>query len=93
MPPPRHGDGAAGGHVDGVKAKRGELGGQSDGVVHVPAAVDVIGGADAHGHGHLLSHRLTDGAEDLAQQPGTTGQVTAVCIGARVHKRCEELVQ
>jgi hypothetical protein len=64
----------------------GDLGGLGD----VEAALVPFAGRDAHEDGNLLTDLGADGRIDLVEHAGTTGEVTAVVVGALVRQRREE---
>ena len=62
-------------------------------LLEVPAALDPVGGRDAHAHRHVCRHGGAHRVEHLQRKAHAVLQRAAVVIAARVRQRREELVQ
>ena len=84
---------AAAAEVHGRDALAGQQATQDDGLRFVPAALDPVGGAQAHEQRLVHGPGVPDGARDFQQQPHAVLEGAAVGVGAGVRQRRQELVQ
>jgi hypothetical protein len=84
---------AAARHVEELAAALFQLGGKGEALRQVPAALDPVGGRDAHAHHHLRRYRRADRIEHLQREAHAVLERAAVVVGALVGQRRQELVQ
>src|SRR5690606_10830069 len=83
---------ATAGDVDGGAAVRLQSFHESDGLLHVPAALDPVGGGDAYPHRPLGGEGRAYRVKHLQREPHAVLQGTAVRVGAPIGDRRQELV-
>jgi hypothetical protein len=84
---------ATGGHMHEVAAARRECLREGDAALDIPAALDPVGGREAHAHRHRRRHRGTHRLGHLEREAHAVLERTAVAVGALVGQRREELMQ